>query len=195
MKDFLTKQILLRCNSTSELYLITPTVVALLSTSTSLWHQRLGHPGPHVQSLISSQFISCNKYNVSLSCNACHLGKHTRLPFVLSNNYATELFEIIHSDLWTSPVLSTTGIKYYIIFLNNYSHFLWVYPLCNKSDVFGNFLHFCTYVKTQFKCEIKSFQCDHGGEFDNHQFHFLFDQNGIQFRFPYPHTSQQNGRS
>nr|GEU70375.1 ribonuclease H-like domain-containing protein [Tanacetum cinerariifolium] len=28
-----------------------------------------------------------------------------------------------------------------------------------------------------FKCEIKSFQCDHGGEFDNHAFHKLFHDN------------------
>nr|GEU92116.1 ribonuclease H-like domain-containing protein [Tanacetum cinerariifolium] len=30
---------------------------------------------------------------------------------------------------------------------------------------------------SQFKCEIKSFQCDHGGEFDNHAFHKLFHDN------------------
>nr|GEV07621.1 ribonuclease H-like domain-containing protein [Tanacetum cinerariifolium] len=54
---------------------------------------------------------------------------------------------------------------------------------------------FRNYVRTQFKCEIKSFQCDHGGEFDNHVFHKLFHDNGIQFRFSCPRTSQQNGKS
>ena len=196
VKDSLTKQILLRCDSIGHLYPITPADVALLSTQASLWHQRLGHPGPRaLQSLISSHLISCNKNDMSLSCNACCLGKHTRLPFVSSNNNVTELFEIVHSDLWTSPIVSTSGIKYYILFLDNYSHFLWVYPLRNKADVFNKFLHFRAYVKTQFKREIQSFQCDHGGEFDNTQFHSLFDQNRIQFRFSCPQTSQQNGRS
>nr|GEX12514.1 ribonuclease H-like domain-containing protein [Tanacetum cinerariifolium] len=51
------------------------------------------------------------------------------------------------------------------------------------------------FVHTQFKCEIKSFHCDHGGEFDNHAFHKLFTDNGIQFRFSCPRTSQQNGKS
>ncbi|GJU67332.1 ribonuclease H-like domain-containing protein [Tanacetum coccineum] len=47
---------------------------------------------------------------------------------------------------------------------------------------------------TQFKCEIKSFQCDHGGEFDNRALHTLFASKGIQFRFSCPQTSQQNGK-
>nr|KAJ0221701.1 hypothetical protein LSAT_V11C200051950 [Lactuca sativa] len=90
VKDFPTKQILLRCDSTGDLYPVTPSAVALLTNQASLWHQRLGHPGPRVlQSLISSHFISCNKNNVSFSCNACRLGKHSRLPFVSSNNHAT----------------------------------------------------------------------------------------------------------
>ncbi|GJY24615.1 ribonuclease H-like domain-containing protein [Tanacetum coccineum] len=40
-----------------------------------------------------------------------------------------------------------------------------------------------------------SFQCDHGGEFDNNSLHELFATNGIQFRFSCPRTSQQNGKS
>ncbi|GJU00292.1 ribonuclease H-like domain-containing protein [Tanacetum coccineum] len=37
--------------------------------------------------------------------------------------------------------------------------------------------------------------CDHGGEYDNTRFHELFRQNGIQFWFSCPRTSQQNGKS
>ena len=33
------------------------------------------------------------------------------------------------------------------------------------------------------------------GGFDNKQFHNQFDQNDIIFRFSYPRTSQQNGKS
>ncbi|GKE96679.1 ribonuclease H-like domain-containing protein, partial [Tanacetum coccineum] len=73
--------------------------------------------------------------------------------------------------------------------------YVWVYPLMHKSDVLSKFHLFRNYVRTQFKCEIKSFQCDHGGEFDNHAFHKLFNDNGIQFRFSCPRTSQQNGKS
>ncbi|GJS06006.1 ribonuclease H-like domain-containing protein [Tanacetum coccineum] len=70
--------------------------------------------------------------------------------------------------------------------------FVWVYPLLNKSDVWSKFVLFRTYVHTQFQCEIRSFQYDHGGEFDNRHFHKLFAENGIQFCFSCPKTSQQN---
>ena len=50
-------------------------------------------------------------------------------------------------------------------------------------------------MKTQFKTNIQSFQCDNGGEYNNAQFQTFFSNNGIKVRFSCPHTSQQNGRS
>ncbi|GJX43394.1 ribonuclease H-like domain-containing protein [Tanacetum coccineum] len=51
VKDFLTRHILLRCDSSGYLYPVTspsPTPHALLFVSSSMWHQRLGHPGEYV---------------------------------------------------------------------------------------------------------------------------------------------------
>ncbi|GKE21902.1 ribonuclease H-like domain-containing protein [Tanacetum coccineum] len=187
VKDFLTRHILLRCDSSGDLYPMTKTSTsptAFLSTSASTWHQRLGHPGDEVlRSLVSGRFISCNKEKAPYLCQACQLGKHVKLPFHSSDSIVENCFDIIHSDLWTSPIVSSSGFKYYILFLDHFSHYLWIYPLRSKSDMFGKFLHFRTYVKNQFKCEIKSFQCDHGGEFDNNRLYNLFAKNGIQLRF------------
>ncbi|GJR76034.1 ribonuclease H-like domain-containing protein [Tanacetum coccineum] len=199
VKDYLTRHILLRCDSSSDLYPVTKpstSPIAFLSTSASTWHQRLGHPGDQVlRSLVSSRFISCNKEKSSHICHACQLGKHVKLPFHSSDSIVEHCFDIIHSDLWTSPIISSSGFKYYVLFLDHFSHFLWIYPLRSKSDMFDKFLHFRNYVKNQFKCEIKNFQCDHGGEFDNNRLHTLFAKNGIQFRFSCPKTSQQNGKA
>ncbi|GKD83701.1 ribonuclease H-like domain-containing protein, partial [Tanacetum coccineum] len=68
-------------------------------------------------------------------------------------------------------------------FIYHYSQFVWVYPLINKSDVLLKFVLFRNYDRAQFKCEIRSFLCDHGGEFDNRNLRKLFAENGIQFRF------------
>ncbi|GJZ18481.1 ribonuclease H-like domain-containing protein [Tanacetum coccineum] len=171
VKDYLTRHILIRCDSSGDLYPVTKSStspIAFLSTSASTWHQRLGHPGDQVlRSLISSRFISCNKEKTSHICHACQLGKHVKLPFHSSDSIVEHHFDIIHSDLWTSLIISSSGFKYYVLFLDHFSHYLWIYPLRSKSDMFNKFLHFRNYVKNQFKCEIKSFQCDQGGEFDN----------------------------
>ncbi|GKC18434.1 hypothetical protein Tco_1020584, partial [Tanacetum coccineum] len=53
VKDYQTGRILLRCDSTGELYTVTQqrssqTPVVLLSFSSTTWHRRLGHPGDDV---------------------------------------------------------------------------------------------------------------------------------------------------
>ncbi|KAJ9567043.1 hypothetical protein OSB04_003009 [Centaurea solstitialis] len=197
LKDYKTRQPLIRCDSNGPLYPVTSSAPQVfLSSSSSVWHQRLGHPGDHVlKSLISNKFISCNKEETSAICHSCELGKHTRLPFVSSDSVICNAFDIVHSDVWTSPIASNSGLRYYVIFLDHFTHYLWVFPLKQKSDVYGKFVQFFNYVKTQFNITIKSLQCDNGGEYDNNAFHTFFATHGITFRFSCPHTSQQNGRS
>ncbi|GKE25560.1 ribonuclease H-like domain-containing protein [Tanacetum coccineum] len=182
VKDFMTRRVLLRCDSTGDLYPVTqPSLIPYaFFTSQHTWHQRLGHPRSEVlRRLVSRNLISCNKEKPPILCHACQLGKHMRLPFVNSNTSVTSRFDIVHSDVWTSPHPSLSGFKYYVLFLDHYSHFVWVYLLVHKSDVLSKFMLFHTYVNTQFKCEIKSFQCDRGGEFDNRTLHTLFASKGI----------------
>ncbi|GKC30623.1 ribonuclease H-like domain-containing protein [Tanacetum coccineum] len=191
VKDYLTRQTLLRCDSTGDLYPVTKPTTSpkAFITSQQTWHQRLGHPGNDMlRSLISKNSILCNKVKSPLLCHACQLGKHVRLPFVTSDTIVNSPFDIVHSDLWTSPLSSISGIKYYVLFLDHFSHYVWVYPLRHKSDTFSKFAQFRTFVKNQFKIDIKAFQCDHGGEFDNHILH-------LHIRFSCPRTSQQNGKS
>ncbi|GKD12188.1 ribonuclease H-like domain-containing protein [Tanacetum coccineum] len=111
VKDFRTRQILLRCDSTGDLYPVTSlSYPQAFLVGQQTWHQRLGHPGSDVlRSLVSNNLISCNKTKSPVLCHACQLGKHVRLPFSLSKTIVKSPFDIIHSDLWTSPlrVIST----------------------------------------------------------------------------------------
>ncbi|GJU43209.1 ribonuclease H-like domain-containing protein [Tanacetum coccineum] len=124
IQDFLTRRVLLRCDSSGDLYPVTSpsSVPQALLVSPHTWHQRLGHPGSDVlRRLVSHNFISCNKEKPLVLCHACQLGKHARLPFVSSNTVVTSCFDIIHSDVWTSPIPSLSGYKYYVLFLDHYS--------------------------------------------------------------------------
>ncbi|KAI3690006.1 hypothetical protein L2E82_47980 [Cichorium intybus] len=198
IKDLKTGDLLSRHDSTGDLYPFTTpsSASALLATSHDRWHARLGHPGAPVLDLLRSKFsISCNKPTTSSLCNACQLSKHTRLPFYDSQSVTYAPFDIIHCDLWTSPVLSKTGYKYYMVLIDNFTHYVWVYPLKYKSDTFLTFTKFHKLIHTQFNRAIKSFQCDLGGEFDNNEFKSFAQTHGLVFRFSCPQTSQQNGRA
>ncbi|XP_071700015.1 uncharacterized protein [Rutidosis leptorrhynchoides] len=93
VKDLQTRRLLLRCDSTGDLYPVTPPTsqVALL-TSLITWHQRLGHPGHDVfRRLVSNKDIICNKTTPHALCHACQLGKHVRLPFFISSTTVNHL--------------------------------------------------------------------------------------------------------
>ena len=80
-------------------------------------------------------------------------------------------------------------------FLDHYTNFLWTFPLFRKSQVYDVFVNFNAFVNTQFELNIKSFQCDNGGEFDNNMFRQFCTSRGISLRFSCPYTSSQNGKS
>ncbi|GKD63586.1 ribonuclease H-like domain-containing protein [Tanacetum coccineum] len=123
VKDYQTERLLLRCDSTGDLYPVTQqpssqTPVVLLSFSSTTWHRRLGHPEDDVlRRLESKNLISCRKSKLSALCHACQLGKHAKLSFYNFESSVDSVFEIIHSDIWTSPIPSESEIKYYAIIL------------------------------------------------------------------------------
>nr|GEX75543.1 ribonuclease H-like domain-containing protein [Tanacetum cinerariifolium] len=115
---------------TGDLYPFTKpsTIPHAFLTSQYTWHQRLRYPGSEVlRRLVSSDSISCNKEKVLVLCHTCQLGKNVKLLFVSSSSSITLCFDIVHSDLWTSLILSLSGFQYYVLFLDHYSQCL-CYP-------------------------------------------------------------------
>lgn len=104
-------------------------------------------------------------------------------------------FQIIHCDLWTSPIVSFTGFKYYLVIVDDFTHYHWTFPLRNKSDTFAWLTSFYALVLNQFHLSVQSVQCDNGKEFDNKQFRDFMVRHGISFHLSCPHTSSQNGRA
>ncbi|GAA0168608.1 hypothetical protein LIER_23284 [Lithospermum erythrorhizon] len=191
VKDPQTMSILLQSNSSGSLYPIQCAAVLALTSQVvpisvyhHTWHQRLGHPALFVfQHLVSNKLIVCNSMYVS--------GKHVKQPFIPATYFAQTPFELIFFDVWESPVLSPTGIKNYIFFIDSYSRYSWVYPLKRKSDSFYYFKKFHKMVSNVFQSHIKQFQADEGGEF--HKLEPYLNKHGILFRYSCPATPQQNG--
>jgi transposase InsO family protein len=87
-----------------------------------------------------------------------------------------------------------SGSKYYLVILDDFTHYLWAFPLKLKSDTFTTLSHFFVYVSTQFSRTVKAIQCDNGREFDNSSTRFFLLSNGTQLRMSCPYTSPQNGK-
>jgi hypothetical protein len=204
VKDKHTKAILLAGKSENGLYPLRfqrsslkaqHAAIALIGirTSSLIWHYRLGHPAIDIVSRVVQSFhlpvvpFTSNKMMV---CESCQLGKSKRLPFSSSNRCTSTPLHLIHTDIWTSPVASISGYKYYIIFVDDFSRYSWLYPLYNKSDAYECFVKFKLLVENQFSTSIKQLQSDGGGEFMSYQFQSFLANNGIVHRKSCPYTSQ-----
>ena len=200
VKDLRTGRVILRCNCDGDLYTMPASTAAapphaLLAVSSTLWHQRLGHPAPAtLERLNKLHAVSCNKVDRSL-CHSCQIGKHTRLPFSSSQSITHAPFELVHCDVWTSPINSLSGFSYYLVCLDDYSHYCWVFPLRKKSEVHQHLVELAALAKTQFSSPIKCFQADNGTEFINTATTKFLATQGTHLRSSCPYTSPQNGKA
>uniref|UniRef100_A0A2N9G595 Integrase catalytic domain-containing protein n=1 Tax=Fagus sylvatica TaxID=28930 RepID=A0A2N9G595_FAGSY len=162
-----------------------------------LWHSRLGHPSAKVLHTIFPSLSSCNSLasnSVHSHCKHCLAGKMHQLPFSVSTNKVTAPFQLVHADLWgPAPSVSLNGFKFYLVLVDEYTKFTWVYLLTHKSDTFPIFKQFLALVKTQFQHSVQLFRTDCGGEFTSHEFNTFCADNGIIHQLSCPHTPQQNG--
>jgi hypothetical protein len=88
-----------------------------------------------------------------------------------------------------------SGSKYYLVILDDFTHYLWTFLLKLKSDTFTALSNFFTYVSTQFGRIVKAIQCDNGREFDNSSTRIFLLSNGTQLRMSCPYTSPQNDKA
>ena len=165
----------------------TPAVAYLHQTTTPPWHHRLGHPSTQImQKLIS--FIPNLSNCFSTTCNSCNINKSHRLPFSTSTLQSSSPSELIYSHVWSSHITSFDGYRYYIIFIDHFTRYTWIYFLKNKSDSLSTFIRYKQLVENYFNCSIKCLYLDDGGEYvklDN----FVANSGILHLTSP-PHTPQ-----
>ncbi|CAH9098391.1 unnamed protein product [Cuscuta epithymum] len=127
------------------------------------------------------------------ACEACILGKHCRVVFPKSSTIYENCFDLVHSDVWTSPCISRDRHKYFVTFIDEKSKYAWVTLLPSKDRVYEAFVNFHNYVINQFNAKIKVFRSDNGGEYTSQRFKDHLNKHGILHQTSCPHTSQQNG--
>jgi hypothetical protein len=147
-----------RCNSSGPLCMMhlpshpapSPHVStpSALVASASTWHRCLNHPDVNVLSKLShNSSVICSRHTHDL-CHTYQLGRHTRLPSISSNSCVDNNFDLIHCDMWISPFVSIFGYKYYLVILDDHSHFVWTFPLHIKSDTFSTLSKKISYIST-----------------------------------------------
>ena len=148
----------------------------------TLRHMRLGHPHDQVLQFVfpDAKFVMNNCTPLVQSCTHCLYGKMHSLSFPKSQFVASSLFELVHSNVWgLAPVMSINGFRYYVLFVDHFTGFTWIYLLKSKSKVFSKFLEFKAMIETQFSTKIKTLRSDGGGEYTSSAFKSYLLQHGI----------------
>ena len=118
------------CNLQIPSYMVSSSVVATTTLSPDLWHSRFGHASlSHLQLLASQGHLGSVSFH-KFDCMSCQFGKQTKLPFNNSDSFSSAPFDLVHSDVWGPTPFTTEGrCHYFVIFVNDYSRFTWIYML------------------------------------------------------------------
>jgi hypothetical protein len=119
-------------------------LASTLPLDLSLWHKQLGHHNyTDIHKMISNELVDGLVLDSTAEpdpiCKPCLAGKMHANPFPSSEHHATEVLELIHSDVHQIGVTSHGGYKYWVSFINDCSCFKELYPMKKKSDTFDCF--------------------------------------------------------
>jgi transposase len=80
------------------------------------------------------------------------------LPYPMSDSTSKALLELVFYDVWGAVVESIGRNKYYVIFIDDFSKFTWIYLLKHKFEVFKRFKEFQALVERLFDRKILAVQ-------------------------------------
>ena len=130
----------------------------------------------------------------NFDCTSCQLGKQPTLSFNNSESISNSIFELIHSDFWGPSLVASIGrSRYFVIFIDDYSRYSWIFPMKSHSEILPIYSNFAKMVETQFFKRIKTFHSDNTLEYTQYAFQALLHSYGTVHHLTCPGTSQQNG--
>ncbi|KAJ9557122.1 hypothetical protein OSB04_011736 [Centaurea solstitialis] len=168
-----------------------------IEDQTYLWHCRLGHINKkRVELLLKGGFLGNFDFKPFDNCESCLSGKMTKQPFNSENERATDLLEIIHTDV-CGPFshVARGGYRYFITFTDDFSRYGYVYLMRHKSETFEKFKEYQNEVQNLLDKRIKFLRSDRGGEYLSDEFDNHLMECGIVSQLTPPYTPQMNGVS
>jgi hypothetical protein len=167
----------------------------------SIWHQRLSHTSyKTIIKMVSNGLVDGidlqDNSTPSSICPGCAFGKMHRLPFKHGRRRATQVGEIIHSDV-CGPMEppSPGGARYYVSFKDDLSGYCVIYFLRLKSEVFDRFKLFVCKIESETNQSVRTLRSDGGGEFISKEFSEWLTEKSIRHEIRASHTPKHNGVS
>ena len=126
----------------------------------------------------------------------CQFGKQTALPFNNSISRALSSFDLIHSNVWgPSPISTPGGSRSFVIFVDDFSRYTWIYLFKNCSELYQIYRDFTKMIETQSSKPLKVFRSYNAQKYKAHEFTSILHQFGTVPHSSCAGTSHQNGNA
>ena len=164
-----------------------------------LWHRQYGYLGTQsLQKLARDKLVDNFDFDFLKEvdfCEMCVKGKHHRSQF--KSNEATrakEPLSLVHSDVCGKiGTKSLGGANYFLTFIDDKTHYVWIYVLKTKDEVFKYFLEWKTQAEKSSGHQLKVLRTDNGGEYTSKEFENYLKSEGICHELTVPKAPEQNG--
>lgn len=128
-------------------------------------------------------------------CKVCQYEKQERLPFPTNKAWrAIKKLHLVYTDVCgQTKATSLSNNRYFILFIDKYTRYCWVYFLKVKSEVAKVFRKFKAIVENQACYKLRILRLENGIENTFEKFQKFCEDAGIEHQLSNTYTSQQNG--
>ena len=118
-----------------------------VSASLDVWHVHLGHISmDSILKMLCSGMVKGmdimgpKSISGSTYCPECEASSHHRNPIPSeTHTHSNQVLGQVFSNVCEVQTMTHKGFKYFITFVDDFSHFLTIYPMKNKSDTLEKF--------------------------------------------------------
>ena len=163
-----------------------------------LWHMRLSHVSYSKLDMMMKKSMLKGLPQLEVRtdsiCAGCQYGKAHHLPYEESKFKAKEPLELIHSDV-LGPITQASigGMKYMVTFIDDFSRYVWVYFMKEKSETLSKFKEFKNAAEAEVGKRVRCLRTDNGGEYTSDEFSDFLQKCKMRHQFTCASTPQQNG--
>ncbi|CAI7840666.1 unnamed protein product, partial [Closterium sp. NIES-53] len=185
-----------------------PCSCRLLSHQTLLWHHRLGQPSlPRLRGMASRVLVSGLPRSLpplplgpAPTCVPCVEGRQRAAPHSSEFPPTEAPLQTLHMDVWGPARVRGQGHeRYFLLVVDDYSHYTTVFPLRSKGDVTEVLIDWIRAARLHLRESFGSdfpvlrLHSNGGGEFSSARLGAFCRAQGIRQTFTLPASPQQNG--
>lgn len=172
--------------------------VPLTKTDASMWHNRMGHPGPHTLQQLESytrgvklQGIPQHECEICATCKIKQ--KIVRQP--VEQIWPQGPGQVLSFDIFSPGNTADDGSKTFANFTCRYSGMKFPYALKTKDESFDAFLSIKAMLSTRYNIQVKVLISDLERGLITRALRAYIDDEGIELRTSSPAHSFQNGHA